>query len=226
MSRFRTVRTVAAAGGYYTLISLIAIPFALPFIWMIVTSFTPASLIYRPGFALSRPTFENFSGAWRMIEFPRYILNSTSIAALATVGTILSSGMAGYAFATLHARFERILLVVMLASAMVPATITMIPLFGLFSRLRWIDTLLPLVVPHYFANAFFAFLFRQFFRSVPRELIAAAEGDGCNPWQTLMLIGFPVCRPVIAAIAVFSVVAGGTSSSNRSSTCKVHKTSR
>ena len=125
---------------------------------------------------------------------------------LTVLGTLLSSSLVGYAFATLPGRGKQFLFNLLLATVMVPASVTLIPLFVLFSKLGWVNTYLPLVVPHFFANAFYVFLFRQFFRSLPAELFESAELDGCNPWMAYWRIALPLSRPALATVAVFAFI--------------------
>jgi multiple sugar transport system permease protein len=122
-------------------------------------------------------------------------------------GTLLSSSLVGFAFATLPARHKNLLFAILLVTVMVPPSSTLIPLFILFSRLGWVNTYLPLVLPHFFANAFYVFLFRQYFRSLPLPLFESAEIDGCNPLQSYWRIALPLARPVLATVAVFSFIA-------------------
>ncbi len=194
---------------YYLLLLLLALPFSLPLVWMVVTAFKPAAQIY--GDALSwlpdPPTVENFETAWSLLDFPAFIRNSLLVTGLSMVGTLLSSSLVGYAFATLPARHKPLLFTILLATVMVPPTVTLIPLFILFSRLGWINTYLPLIVPHFFANAFYVFLFRQFYRSLSPHLFESAEIDGCNPLQAYRWIAVPLSRPVLATVAVFSFIA-------------------
>ena len=112
----------------------------------------------------------------------------------------------GFAFATLPGRGKWLLFNIMLATIMIPTTVTLIPLFVLFSRLGWVNTYLPLIVPHFFANAFYVFMFRQFFRSVPTELFESAELDGCNPFMSYCRIALPLARPALATAAVFAFI--------------------
>ncbi len=132
------------------------------------------------------------------------LANTVLITALSTLGQVLSSALVGYAFARLRFRGRGPLFVLMLATMMLPAQVTIIPLFILFRGLGWIDTPLPLVVPAFFGNAFYIFMFRQFFAQIPEALVEAARIDGCGQlriWWELML---PLCRPVIALTAVFT----------------------
>jgi multiple sugar transport system permease protein len=134
------------------------------------------------------------------------LANSIVVTVLTVIGTVLSCSLAGYGFARTKFRGSRALFVVMLATMMLPAQVTMIPLFLLFRELGWIDTLLPLVVPAFFGNAFFIFMFRQFFAQVPEALVEAARIDGYGHlgiWWRIML---PLCKPVIAITAVFTFI--------------------
>ncbi|MEZ4646068.1 MAG: carbohydrate ABC transporter permease [Chloroflexota bacterium] len=194
--------------GYYLLLLLLAVPFLLPLLWMVVTAFKPAGQIY--GDALSwlpnPPTTENFSEAWSLLDFPAFMRNSLLVTGLSMLGTLFSSSLVGYAFATLPARHKNLLFTILLATVMIPSSVTLIPLFVLFSKLDWVNTYLPLIVPHFFANAFYVFLFRQFYRSLSPHLFESAEIDGCNPWQAYWWIALPLSRPALATVAVFSFI--------------------
>jgi len=132
----------------------------------------------RAGWLPERLTLANLTEAWSLLDFGRFMLNTALVAALTVVGTVLSSSLVGYAFATLAARGKGVLFALLLSTVMLPSAVTLLPTFVLFSRLGWVGTYLPLVVPHFFANAFYVFLFRQFFRSLPRDLFDSAELDG------------------------------------------------
>lgn len=193
---------------YYLLLSLLALPFLLPLAWTISTAFKPAAQIYGDlmTWLPQPPTFDNFREAWQLLDFPRFIANSLLITVLSVVGTLFSSSLVGYAFATLDGRGKELLFGLLLSTIMVPTAVTLVPLFLLFSRLGWVNTFLPLVVPHFFANAFYVFLFRQFYRSLPFSLFESAEMDGCNPFQAYLRIALPLSRPALATVAVFSFI--------------------
>jgi multiple sugar transport system permease protein len=191
--------------GYYLFLFALSLPFLLPLFWMISTAFKPPALIYAsPPRWFAHPTLENFQKAWALLDFPRFIVNSMFVTSLSVTGTLFSSSITGFAFATLPARGKSFLFNLLLATVMVPNSVTLIPLFVFYSRLRWTNTYLPLIVPQLFANAFFVFLFRQFFRSLPNELFDSAALDGCNPWMAYWKIGLPLSRPVLATVAIFS----------------------
>lgn len=193
---------------YYGLLAVLALPFLLPLFWMISTAFKPAEQIYTTAVQwLPAPaTLENFSRAWDLLDFPRFIRNSVVITALSVLGTLASSSIVGYAFATLSGRGKSALFAGVIGTLLIPPTVTWIPLFVLFSRLGWVNTFLPLIVPSFFANAFYVFLFRQFYRSLPDELFQSAEIDGCNPLTAYWWIALPLSKPAIATVAIFSFI--------------------
>ncbi len=193
---------------YYLLLSLLAIPFLLPLAWTISTAFKPAEQIYTDlmTWIPSPPTFANFQEAWQLLDFPRFIANSLLVTVVSMVGTLFSSSLVGYAFATLNGRGKQFLFILLLSTIMIPTTVTLVPLFILFSRLDWINSYLPLIVPQFFANAFYVFLFRQFYRSLPLSLFESAALDGCNPLQAYIRIALPLSRPALATVAIFSFI--------------------
>ena len=131
--------------------------------------------------------------------------NSIVVTVLVVIGTILSSSLVGTAFAhSFRGRQPTFLL--MLATMMLPAQVTMIPLFILFRSLGWVDTLLPLVVPAFFGSAFHIFMYRQFIAQLPEALFEAARLDGCGWLETWWRIIMPLTRPVAAITAVFTFI--------------------
>lgn len=187
-------------------VALVVLPFALPLAWLVLAAFRPAAELVRVPVTWlpERLTLENFTEAWQLLDFGRFLLNSAVVSGLTIVGTVASSSLVGYAFAVLTGRGKGVLFALLLSTVMLPSAVTLLPTFLLFSELGWVGTYLPLVVPHFFANAFYVFLFRQFFRSVPSELFDAAELDGCNPWMAYWHVALPVARPAVATVAVFA----------------------
>lgn len=132
--------------------------------------------------------------------------NSIVVTVLVVIGTVISSSLVGYAFARLRFRGSSPLFLVMLGTMMLPGQVTMIPLFLLFRQFGWIDSILPLVVPAYFGNAFFIFMYRQFIAQVPESLVEAARIDGLGHLAIWWKIMLPLCRPVTAICAVFTFI--------------------
>jgi ABC-type glycerol-3-phosphate transport system permease component len=189
-------------------IGLLAIPFLLPLLWMTATALRPAADLFAAPFRLlpSRLTWDNFSQAWGLLDFRRFIGNTLFVAGMTALASSLSSSIVGYAFALLPARGKDLLFLLMMGTIIVPPTVLLMPQFVLFSRLGWTDSFLPLIVPAFFANAFYVFLFRQFFRTLPSELFESAEIDGCNPLRAYWQIALPLSRPALAAVALFAFI--------------------
>jgi ABC-type glycerol-3-phosphate transport system permease component len=205
-TRSRFFHLAVPEAVYYGVLIALAVPFALPLLWMVSTSLKPAGLVYAspPQWIPWPLTLDNLTQAWGLLDFPRFFRNTLIVAGLTVAGSLLSSSVVGFAFATLPGRGKGILFGLCLATVMVPTSVTLIPLFLLFSRLGWVNTYLPLIVPHFFANAFYVFLFRQFFRGLPADLFESAELDGCNPFMSYWRIALPLSRPALATVAVFA----------------------
>lgn len=141
------------------------------------------------------------------MPFAKYALNTIIVTLLALAGGVLSSSLVAFAFARLKAPGKDALFTLMLSTIMLPAMVTMIPMFIIFKSIGWYDTLLPLIVPAWFGNAFYIFLMRQFFLTIPVELEEAARIDGCSTWRIFWQIILPLSKPVLVTVAVFSFVA-------------------
>lgn len=134
------------------------------------------------------------------------LANTVVITVLSVVGSVLSCSLVGYAFARLRFRGRTTAFIVMIATMMLPAQVTMIPMFILFRWFGWIDTPLPLFVPLFFGTPFFIFMFRQFFAQIPEALVEAARIDGCGYLAIWWRIMLPLCTPVIAITAIFTFI--------------------
>jgi multiple sugar transport system permease protein len=193
--------------------------FLFPLWWMLMVSLmSPAdaqAATVRGGLGAAWPTHADWSnyatalaqmGTVRWSGFLDALANSLVITVLVTVGTVLSSSVVGTAFARIKFRGSRPLFVLMLATMMLPAQVTLIPLFIFFRNLGWIDTILPLVIPAFFGNAFFIFMYRQFIAQVPEALLDAARLDGCGWWRIWWHLILPLTRPVTAITAIFTFI--------------------
>ena len=193
-------KTLAYAG----LSAVLAIT-AIPFLWMVFGAFkTEIQLFEYPPNLWPNPWKNNFPLLFRAIPFGHMFFNSWEISILATLGALVSSAMAAYAFARLKFWGRDQLFIVMLATMMVPAQVTMIPVFIIMHRLGWIDTHLPLIVPNWVGWAFGIFLMRQFFLQISSEMEDAAKIDGANAFQIFIRIFVPLSKPVLATLAVFA----------------------
>lgn len=146
---------------------------------------------------------ENYVEAMTAVPFPRYFLNTLIVTFVGMAGVLISCTMVAYGFSRFRAPWLNWLFIVLLSTIMLPRQVTLIPVYVLFQRLGWVDTLLPLIVPAFFANAYDVFLLRQFFMTIPLEMDDAAKIDGASPIQTLWHVLVPQAMPVIVTVAIF-----------------------
>lgn len=152
------------------------------------------------------PRMGNFEEAWTGINFPRLFRNTLIIAVVGLIGTLLSSISVAYAFARFPIPGKQILFLILISTIALPSQVTLVPTYAFFSWIGWTGTWLPLIVPHFFANAYNVFLLRQYFMQLPKAMDEAAMIDGANPFQVLVRIIIPQSWPVIVAVALFHFV--------------------
>ena len=138
------------------------------------------------------------------MPFARYLWNSFVLSVLGIIGNMSGSSLAAFSFARLRYPGRTLFFIMMLSTMMVPVWVTMVPTFIMFSRLGWLDTYLPILLPAYFAVPFFTFLMRQFFLSVPVEIEDSARIDGCSSFGVFFRILMPLSIPALATVAIFS----------------------
>jgi len=148
--------------------------------------------------------WSNYPQAWQQLSWGAFYKNTGIITASCIVGILLSCSMAAYAFARLRFPGRDAIFVTLLGTMMLPSQVTMIPLFMFFAKLGWVNTYKPLTVPSWFGHAFFIFMLRQFFMTIPRELDDAARIDGCSRLGIFWRILLPLSKPALAIAAVFT----------------------
>ncbi|ENZ6557927.1 carbohydrate ABC transporter permease [Enterococcus faecium] len=190
----------------YVLMTVIGIILIIPLLWMVFTSLKPMEEIvrYPPTFFPEKIVWENYLDTIAAFPFWRYARNTLFITVLVVIGNVLSNSFIAYGFAKLDFPGKKLMFALVLSTMMIPGFVTMIPQYVLFSKIGWVGTYLPLIVPSFFGNAFNIFLMRQFYLSINNELIEAAEIDGANHlyiWSHLML---PLTKPALITIAINS----------------------
>ena len=185
-----------------------ALAMVFPFIWMVLTSVkTLGQLLNAPLSLLPDPfTWDNYVNSWNAVAFPLAYWNSGYIAVLSVVGTLITSAMAGYAFARIKFRGSGVLFVIFLATQMIPKQVTLIPTYVVMSTLGWVDSHLSLIVPAMLVNPFAVFLMRQFILSLPIELEEAALIDGCGRLRIFFSVILPNLRPGLSALAIITAL--------------------
>ena len=202
----RGPRRTADRLAIYLLLCLVAAIFLLPLFWMVSSSLKPEwQVLANPTVWIPNPPrWANYREALTYLPFGRYALNTLIISLGAIVGHLLSCTIVAYGFARLRAPGKGFFFGLLLATLMLPYPVTMVPLFALFNRLGWIDTFLPLIVPAFFGNAFYIFLLRQFFLTLPPDLEDAARIDGANTLQVLRHVILPISTPALATVVIFT----------------------
>jgi multiple sugar transport system permease protein len=147
--------------------------------------------------------WENYPEAINAMPFWRYLGNTLIVTFIGMAGMLFSCSLVAYGFSRFRARWLNLLFLLLLSTIMLPSQVRLIPVYILFQKLGWVDTLLPLIVPLFFANAYDVFLLRQFFMTIPLELDDAAKIDGANPLQILLYIILPQARPALVSVAIF-----------------------
>jgi len=189
----------------YTLLVLGAIIMIIPFLWMLSTSGKTLEqvFVWPPDWIPNLIHWENYSALLEKIHFTQYTWNTFKIASLVTLGQLFTCSLAGYSFARLRFPGRDVLFLVYLATMMIPGQVTMIPNFIVMRTLGLVNTHTGLILPG-LTSAFGTFLMRQFFLSFPSELEDAAKIDGCNPFSLYWRILLPLCRPILATLAVMT----------------------
>ena len=147
--------------------------------------------------------WENYPEALRQMKFNKLLINTLLVTFLGMAGMLFSCSLVAYGFSRFRAPWLNVLFILLLSTIMLPSQVRLLPTYVLFNKLGWVDTLLPLIVPQFFANAYDVFLLRQFFMTIPLELDDAAKIDGASPLEILMYIILPQARPALIAVAIF-----------------------
>ena len=189
------------------ILALVAVIFIYPFWWMVVNSLNNAAEIFgKPRLLPTSWRWENYREIFEVQPFALHYLNTIIVAVLGTLGNIVVASLSGYAFARLRFRGRNALFLLLLTAMMMPIEVEIIPLYFEMQKLHALDTLTPLILIPMFCSqgAFSAFMFRQFFVTVPQELDEAARLDGLNPVGIYVRIMLPLSIPIVASAAILT----------------------
>lgn len=203
----KTGRHLAGRLLLYPLLVAGGLLLASPLLWLISSSLQPAGRVFSipPRWIPSVPMWGNYGEVFLQIPFLLFVRNTLTIAFFTIVGTLASASIVAFGFARLRFLFRDALFLLLLATMMIPGQVTLIPVYTLFRELGWLDSFYPLVAPAFFGGgAFYVFLLRQFFMSLPLELDDAARIDGCGTFHIYARIVLPQARPALGVIAVFT----------------------
>jgi len=193
----------------YTLLILGAACFLLPLFWMVGTSLKTQAEVYTfpPTFLPESFNWQNYVEGWNYprTDFPLWTWNTLVITFFVMIGTVFSSALCAYGFARIKFPGRDFWFMLVLASIMLPGAVTLIPLFVVYSKIGWLDSFYPLIVPAYFGGgAFNIFFMRQFFKTIPVELEEAAIMDGAGRFRIWWQIILPLSKPVLATVSVLT----------------------
>jgi len=188
----------------HSMLIVVSLMFLLPFVFVITTGLMTDKQSLTRNIWPSPFVWKNFIDVFERIDLWRFTLNTTLVAVLSTLGVVVSCVPVAYALSRMQWRGRQAVFILVLATLMLPFQVTVIPLYVIFVRLHWINTLLPLIVPSFFGDAFSIFLLRQFFLTIPDEMSDAARVDGASEWQIMTRVVVPLAKPAIAAVALFN----------------------
>lgn len=196
----------------YALLIIGALFILIPFIWMISTSLKPSNevLIMPPKFIPSKIMWGNYRIALEAAPFKRYFMNSIIVTVSVTLGEIITTVLAAFAFSRIDFKGRDIIFTILVATMMVPSEVLTIPNFVTLSKLGWIDSYKALIIP-WCASIYAIYLLKQHFMSIPEELYNAAKIDGCTDFKFLWTIMVPLAKPAIVTLVILKVISSWNS---------------
>lgn len=190
----------------FIILALGSVLFLLPLWWMIATSLKSMQEIaqYPPTFIPQEFHLDNYIRTWAAAPFTQYTLNTLLLSFFAVTGNVIVNAFVAYGFARIRFRGKKIWFSILLATMMIPGFVTLIPQYVMFSKLHLVGTYYPLIIPQFLGSAFYIFMLRQFYLSIPRELSEAAKIDGASHFYTWLRVIIPLSKPALATIAILS----------------------
>jgi len=191
----------------YSIILILSISFILPLYWMAMSALkVPEQVFTIPPIWFPVPArWINYIEAWQVDDFTLYLCNTIFRYCIPVmIGTVVSNTFVAYSFGRLKWPGRDVLFAICLMTMMIPYQVTMVPVFIIFKQLGWVNSFKPLVVPSFFASAYYIFMLRQFFRTIPEEISDSARIDGANEMQILLYVMLPLVKPALAVVALFS----------------------
>ena len=185
---------------------LIGVFFFFPFLWLLDTSLKNDAQIFTfPPQWIPKPIqWSNYTRALKTIPYMHYVGNTIQVTILSVIGNIISAPAIGYAFSKLHWKGRDKVFILVLATMMLPFQITMIPLYSMYVKMGWINTWAPLVVPDFFGKAFFIFLMKQFFQSIPDDILEAGRIDGASEFRIYWQLILPLAKPAAVTVGLYA----------------------
>ncbi|ERI93724.1 ABC transporter, permease protein [Clostridiales bacterium oral taxon 876 str. F0540] len=191
----------------YIVLVIGALLIILPFVWIFLTSVKAPEEIFTKNMVILPKKFrwDNYLEVLRLNGFKRYLLNSIIVTVAITIGELISTILAAFAFSNLNFKGRDVIFTLLIATMMVPSEVLMIPNFVLLSKLKWINTYKALILP-WCTSVFSIFFLRQYFLGIPKQLYYAAKVDNCSDLRYLTRIMMPIAKPAIITIALLKII--------------------
>ena len=194
---------------WYIIMILVSLVFCFPVLYLIFTGFkTPQeTMAFPPTLIPKKWTLSAYEEGLSSGIFSKYLLNSIFVSGMVVIGTVSSAALVGFGFARLRSRMKNFLFMLVLATMMIPSSVTLIPVYSIYSKIGWIDTYLPLIVPAFTGGgAFSIFLIKQFFEAIPNELVESSKIDGAGWFTIFWKMFLPNSKPVLLVVIIFAFV--------------------
>lgn len=194
---------------WYIIMILVSLVFCFPVLYLIFTGFkTPQETVaFPPTLIPKKWTLSAYEEGLSSGIFSKYLLNSIFVSGMVVIGTVSSAALVGFGFARLRSRMKNFLFMLVLATMMIPSSVTLIPVYSIYSKIGWIDTYLPLIVPAFTGGcAFSIFLIKQFFEAIPNELVESSKIDGAGWFTIFWKMFLPNSKPVLLVVIIFAFV--------------------
>jgi multiple sugar transport system permease protein len=196
-------RLAGTAAKYAFLFSLSCL-FIMPLVWMISTSLKPNQglFVFPVEWIPKDPQWNNYLRVFQRVDFSGYIVNTLITSLLPVVGTLIATPMVAYSITMIPWKGAKYIFPLILATMMIPGQVTQIPMYITWSKMGFLNTYVPLILPYFFGTPYYIYLMRQFMKSLPHSLVEAARIDGANDLRILVNIIYPLCMPVLTTIGV------------------------
>ncbi len=194
---------------WYIIMILVSLVFCFPVLYLIFTGFkTPQETVaFPPTLIPKKWTLSAYEEGLSSGIFSKYLLNSIFVSGMVVIGTVSSAALVGFGFARLRSKMKNFLFMLVLATMMIPSSVTLIPVYSIYSKIGWIDTYLPLIVPAFTGGgAFSIFLIKQFFEAIPNELVESSKIDGAGWFTIFWKMFLPNSKPVLLVVIIFAFV--------------------
>ena len=206
----RRARRLAARGAVLAALVVATVAFVYPLLWLVSASFKPRSEVFDNRLVPASPTLANYVTVWQDAPLALWLGNTVVVTILAAGTVTVSSALVAWGFAHFRFRGRGVLFGVVLATMMLPGAVTLIPTYLIWHDLGMVGTNVPLWAGNLFGSAFYIFLLRQFFLTLPPEPFEAATIDGAGEWTTFWRIAVPLCRPALVLTFLFEAQASWT----------------